>query len=97
MAKHYTREFKEEICKLVINDGIKPMIVAQQFGVNHVMVYRWVNEYQTYGDDAFVGKGHLKPEDAKLKKIMQENERLRQENEILKKAAAYFAKQKQQD
>ena len=49
-------------------------------------------EYQTYGDKAFVGKGHLKPADAELRKLRKENERLRMENEILKKAAAYFAK-----
>ena len=46
----------------------------------------------TYGDDAFVGKGHQHKEDAELKKLLKENERLKMENEILKKAAAYFAK-----
>jgi transposase len=97
MAKHYTRKFKMEVCKLVIEDKLKPMIVAKQFGLHHVMVYRWVEEYQTYGDQAFVGKGHLQAEDAKVKQLQKELERLQQENEILKKAAAYFAKAKQQD
>lgn len=95
MAKHYTREFKTEVCKLVVEDQIKIGVVAEKFGLNQIMVYRWVKEYQTYGSDAFVGKGYLKPEDAKIKKLQQENERLQQEIEILKKAAAYFAKQKQ--
>lgn len=97
MAKHYTREFKKEICELVIKDNLKPMIVAKQFGLHYVMVYRWVEEYKTYGDQAFVGKGHLQTEDAKTKQLQKEIERLQQENEILKKAAAYFAKAKQQD
>lgn len=97
MAKHYTREFKIQICKLVIEDNLKPKVVAEQFGLFHVMVYRWVNEYKTYGDQAFVGKGHLKSEDAKVKELEKKLELLQQENEILKKAAAYFAKAKQQD
>jgi transposase len=56
------------------------------------MLYRWIDEYQTYGEDAFVGKGFLRKEDAELRKLKKENERLKMENEILKKAAAYFAK-----
>jgi transposase len=97
MAKHYTKDFKVQICKLVIDDNLKPTLVAKQFGLNHVMVYRWVDEYQTLGTSAFVGKGNLQADDAKLKKLEKELELLRQENEILKKAAAYFAKAKQQD
>ena len=97
MAKNYTREFKIQICKLVIEDNLKPKVVAEQFALSQVMVYRWVNEYKTYGNEAFVGKGHLKSEDAKVKELEKKLELLKQENEILKKAAAYFAKAKQQD
>lgn len=92
MARNYTKAFKEEACKLVINDGLKPAIVAEKLGVHPVMLYRWVDEYRTDGDEAFVGKGHQKPEEAELRKLRKENENLRIENEILKKAAAYFAK-----
>ena len=97
MAKNYTRDFKIQVCKLVVEDNLKPMVVADQFGLNQVMVYRWVNEYNTYGNEAFVGKGHLKSEDAKVKELEKKLELLQQENEILKKAAAYFAKAKQLD
>lgn len=61
------------------------------------MLYRWVTEYQTYGEGAFVGKGRQRSEDAELKKLKKENEYLRMENEILKKAAAYFAKEHKND
>ena len=90
IARKYTRDFKVEVCKLIIEDNIKLQVVADKFSLNQVMVYRWVDEYKTYGNDAFVGKGKLRPEDARLKKLQQENE-------ILKKAAAYFAKAKGQD
>ncbi len=97
MKKTYTKEFKLQACKLVIEDGIKPKIVAKKFGIHEVMLYRWVTEYQTYGDEAFVGKGKQRSADAELKKLKKENEDLKMENEILKKAAAYFAREHKND
>lgn len=92
MKRTYSKEFKVKACELVTKDGIKHKVVADRLGINVVMLYRWIDEYQTFGEDAFVGKGKLRPEEAELKKLRQENERLKMENEILKKAAAYFAK-----
>lgn len=92
MKRSYTKEFKVEACKLVLNEGQKPRCVAEKLGINPVMLYRWVDEYRTDGEEAFVGKGHQKPAGAELRKLRKENEELRIENEILKKAAAYFAK-----
>ena len=92
MKRTYTREFKIKACDLVLKDGIKHSIVAEKLGINVVMLYRWIDEYETYGEHAFVGKGHLRPEDAELKRLRRENDELKLENEILKKAAAYFAK-----
>jgi transposase len=92
MRRTYSKEFKIKACELVIKDEIKPSIVAEKLGINKIMLYRWIDEYQTYGEDAFVGKGFLRKEDAELRKLKKENERLKMENEILKKAAAYFAK-----
>ncbi len=92
MKKTYSKEFKVQACKLVIEEGIKPTVVAEKFAIHPVMLYRWVDEYRENGEEAFVGKGHTKPADAELKKLRKENERLKMENEILKKAAAYFAK-----
>ena len=92
MKRTYSKEFKEKACELVIKDRIKHAVVAEKMGISHIMLYRWIDEYQTYGEEAFVGKGKLRSEDAELKKLRKENERLKMENEILKKAAAYFAK-----
>ena len=92
MRKTYSREFKIQACKLVIDDNIAVPQVAEKFGIHPVMLYRWVSEYQAGGDKLFVRKGRSKSAEVELRKLKQENERLRQENEILKKAAAYFAK-----
>ena len=92
MQRSYTKEFKEKACELVLKEGIKPAIVADKLGINKVMLYRWIDEYQTHGEEAFVGKGHQRSADAEHRQLRKENERLKMENEILKKAAAYFAK-----
>ena len=92
MKRTYSKEFKVKACELVLEEKIAVAVVAEKFGIHHVMLHRWISEYEEFGEEAFVGKGHQKPEDAELRKLRKENERLKQENEILKKAAAYFAK-----
>ena len=92
MKRTFSKEFKIKACELVLKDGIKHAVVAEKMGISHIMLYRWIDEYETHGEEAFVGKGHQRSADAELKKLIKENERLKMENEILKKAAAYFAK-----
>lgn len=94
---NYTKEFKVKACELVLQDGVKVKIVAEKLGINQIMLYRWIDEYKTYGDAAFIGKGNLRPEEAKLKQLQRENYELKQQVEILKKAAAYFAKENKSD
>ena len=92
MKRTYSKEFKEKACELVVKDEIKHSVVAEKLGINKIMLYRWISQYETFGDEAFVGKGRQRSADAELRKLRKENERLKMENEILKKAAAYFAK-----
>ena len=92
MKKTYSKEFKVKACELVLKDGIKHAVVAEKLGISVVMLYRWISEYETFGGEAFVGKGRQRTADAEVRKLRKENERLKMENEILKKAAAYFAK-----
>ncbi len=92
MKRTFSKEFKVKACELVVKDGIKHTVVAEKMGISHIMLYRWIDEYETYGEEAFVGKGKMRSEDAELRKLRKENQRLKMENEILKNAAAYFAK-----
>ena len=95
MARKHTKEFKVQVCELVLKEGLKTKTVAEQFGLNQNMIYNWLNAYKTFGNEAFVGSGNLRSEDAKIRKLEKEIEQLRLENEILKKAGAYFAKNKE--
>ena len=91
--KNYTKELKEQACRMVLESKMPVRIVAERFNVGLQLLYRWIGQYETYGDEAFVGSGKLRSEDAKLKKLQKENEYLRLENEILKKLKAYYAEQ----
>ena len=92
MKRTFSKDFKIKACELVLNDGIKPIVVAEKMSIGLTMLYRWIDEYETYGEEAFVGKGKQRSSDAELRQLRKENERLKMEMEILKKAAAYFAK-----
>ena len=91
--KNYTKELKEQACRMVLESKMPVRIVAERFNVGLQLLYRWIGQYETYGGEAFIGSGKLRSEDAKLKKLQKENEYLRLENEILKKLQAYYAEQ----
>lgn len=91
--KNYTKEMKEQACRVVVESKMPVRIVAERFNVGLQLVYRWIGLYEAYGEEAFVGSGKLRSEEAKLKRLQKENEYLRLENEILKKLRAYYAEQ----
>jgi transposase len=86
----YTREFKLEAIKLVKERGYSQIEAAKNLGVSPKNLSRWLREFQSLPNKGSVDSQVLV--DAKeLKKLKQENTRLRKEREILKKAAAFFA------
>jgi transposase len=68
--------------------------IATELGIRRNQLYKWKEQMESKGDKAFSGRGRPKKEDqSEVANLRQENERLKEENEILKKAAAYFAKE----
>lgn len=92
MGKVYDQAYKTEICKRVVEAGEIVPAVAREVGISENTIYTWVSRYRENNIKAFVGSGHVKPENEELKRLQKENKELKEENEILKKAAAYFAK-----
>lgn len=93
MRKTYDRSFKLKVAKDIINERTSVSQVASEFGISRPIVSRWVAEYKRYKDKAFTGRGKRLPNKAKQYALEQENKRLKEENEILKKFEA-FVKQK---
>ena len=92
--RQYTREFKLDAVKMVVEQGRPVSEVAEALGINRSVLQSWRRKLLDEGSVAFPGAGRLKPEDEELRALRREIARLRQERDILKKAAAYFANDK---
>ncbi|HET8648262.1 MAG TPA: transposase [Vicinamibacteria bacterium] len=95
MAKRrtYSREFKVEAVKLVTEKGYSVAEAARSLGVHETVLRSWKQALAEQGEQAFPGQGHLPPFEEELRRLRAENQRLRQERDILKKAAAFFARE----
>jgi transposase len=88
--RKFTREFKVSAVKLVNEQGYSPAEAARSLGVDRSSIGAWVAKYSAEAGLAPTGDGALQ---AELRRLRKENARLREEREILKKAAAFFAKE----
>ena len=91
--QHYTKEFKSDAVKLVIEQGYSANEVARRLGINQTSVSRWVREQRQDHQPSIDGSVSRSELEAEVKRLRKENQRLQMEREILKKAAAFFAKE----
>lgn len=90
--KSYTREFKIETVKLVTDGGANVPDIARDMGIHPNTLYNWIQQFSTRPEEAFPGKGHVVSDAEVIRQLKRENERLKMEREILKKAMAIFSK-----
>ena len=88
--RKFTREFKVSAVKLVNEQGYTPRAAAKSLGVDPNSVSAWVEKFSSVAGMAPKGDGALV---AEIQRLRKENARLLMEREILKKAAAFFAKE----
>lgn len=92
--KQYSQEFKREAVRMMDTTGRPPSEIAMELGLRRNQLYKWKNQMESKGERAFGGRGRPRKESqSELSRLKQENDRLREENEILKKAAVFFAKE----
>jgi len=93
----FTREFKFEAVRQLTEEGRSTSEVAKELGIRPDMLRSWRRQVEGRAGlgsaDVFPGHGQMPSAEDELKRLRRENERLGQENEFLKKAAAYFAKE----
>ena len=88
----FTAEFKREALRLVENSR-KPLAqVARELGISDNTLQGWKKQQQQHGEEAFPGSGHQTPQEEEMRRLKRENELLRQERDILKKALAIFSR-----
>jgi len=91
--RKFSREFKLEAVKMVVDRGVALKQAARDLDLNENMLRRWIREFSEDPQDAFPGLGNMKPEQAEIARLQREVAKLKMERDILKKAAAYFAKE----
>jgi transposase len=94
--KPFTREFKVEAVRL-LEEGKKPAAeLARELGIRRNQLYKWKEATDTHGGTAFPGHGRRSasgPAAEEIVRLKSELAKLKEENEILKKAAAFFARE----
>jgi transposase len=91
--RKFTREFKLEAVKLVHERGVSFKQASQDLNVHENVLRKWVKDFVEDPQHAFPGQGQLKPEQLEIERLRREVQKLKAERDILKKAAAYFAKE----
>ena len=91
MAKHkrYSKDFKLQAARLITEQGYSLRDAEERLGVSASSIRYWIKRYRQTGE--LSPQNHTIPIADELKQLRKENAKLRMENDILKKAAAYFA------
>jgi len=88
----YTKEFKIEAVRLADQSDKPVMQIARELGIRQNQIYKWKKQLENKGAVAFPGTGRTSEADSETSKLRKELADAKEEVEILKKAAAYFAR-----
>lgn len=89
----FSSEFKREAVRLVNERGVAISQAARDLDLHENVLRKWVRALTANPQHAFPGQGQMKPEQAEIDRLRKEVAKLKMERDILKKAAAYFAKE----
>jgi transposase len=92
----FSREFKLEAVRLMEEGKKPPAELARELGVRRNQLYKWKEKTEAHGDSAFPGSGRPAASGTaaqEINRLRHELSKVKEENEILKKAAAFFARE----
>jgi len=90
--RYFDREFKYEAIRLMDEGKRSVRDIAKDLDIHPNVLHQWRRKYRADMEQAFVGEGHMRPPEEQIRRLERENEELREEREILKKALAIFSK-----
>lgn len=91
--RKFSREFKLEAVKLIKERGVSVVQASRDLDVVESVLRRWLREEVSDPKQAFPGNGQTRPEQLEINQLRREVAKLKAERDILKKAAAYFARE----
>ena len=92
--RKHSAEFKRDAVRLTHEPGRTVGEVATSLGLDRSLLQRWKSELDAHGASAFPGNGRAKASDEEVLRLRKDLARAQQERDILKKALAYFAKER---
>ena len=91
--RSYSIEFKIEAVRLANRGDRQKSKVAEELGISRALLYNWCRQYGDLGESAFQKESGLTAEQQEIKRLRLEVKQLKEDREILKKAAAFFARE----
>jgi transposase-like protein len=91
--KKFTKEFKLEAIRLMEVSGKPAAEVARELGIRRNQLYKWQEKLSKHGEEAFPGSGRRPGKEDEIVRLKRELARVKEERDILKKAAQYFARE----
>jgi transposase len=92
--KTYDKEFKQNAVNLYLKSNRPYSEISKNLDIATSTLSSWVEASRRDGEEAFPGKGHLKPSDAEVAQLRKELANVREERDILKKALGIFSSQR---
>ena len=90
--RYFDKEFKYEAIRLMNEGNRSVKDIAGDLGIHPNLLHLWRRKYRADMDQSFPGKGHLRVPEEELRRLQRENQNLKEEKAILKKALAIFSK-----
>jgi transposase len=91
--RKFSREFKIEAVRLIRDRGVAVAQASRDLDVHENVLRKWMKELVTDPVQAFPGQGQMKADQIEIERLRREVIRLKAERDILKKAAAFFARE----
>jgi len=91
-SRNHTEEFKQEAVRLALESGKPKAQIARELDISGSLLYNWIAKYDEAKSRGLTTEEYDQ-EKSEMRRLKAEVKRLLEENDILKKASAYFAKQ----
>ncbi|AKJ94923.1 MULTISPECIES: transposase [Thioalkalivibrio] len=91
--RSFSSEYKERVARMVVDDGLEVSVVCRDQDLGETAVRRWVDQLKAERTGQ-PGEGRpLTAEQQRIRQLEEENRRLKEDKELLKKASAFFARE----
>ena len=91
--KSYSKEYKLEAVRLANQSNYPKAQIARELDISRTLLYSWCRLYRDMGKAAFQKQAALNEDQQEIKRLRLEVKQLKEDREILKKAAAFFIKE----